>query len=488
MISWFESDPRNQRYRGAFWARLPPFPPHKALPVAAITTVVLILGAGAMIGLTLNDMLQGDTTAGVSQALYINPTEFNESDISPAGRNSLVAVSDDGMDYSLSLEVYGGDLYDIRLPLSNRGKQDLVVEMHLPWADQSPENPISVQVRGLYWFTDANHNHLYDYGEAMILTNDAILDPGDTVIKSGYAPFENYTLGSSYMDDNQSESYDADEAIVDQNGGDYLNLLEPDDEVTTAGKAALYKFSAVAVGPGKWRMLVPAAVDPIEYQITLAFDDDTPPGFYDLGGRVYPVDMSSGLKQLVEEPIGHNYDIDPGSVHVRLIGHDRAPDGNLVMRDAGGSFRLDLGSLARGQTFTYSAALGIVNEALSPLSVTGIDVTGEGADYMRIWLHTVANVKAESQPMPSESVLIWDGSNGEQSFSWDLAGGNDDHSDMWSRNTPMYAPAGVRALTTPWTTDDADSSDHVWVQVEVSIPQNAENGLYYGNIHFDYSG
>ena len=43
-------------------------------------------------------------------------------------------------------------------------------------------------------------------------------------------------------------------------------------------------------------------------------------------------------------------------------------------------------------------------------------------------------------------------------------------------------------LETPWTIDDAQDSDHVWVQVEVSIPQNVENGLYYGSLNFEYDG
>ncbi len=488
MVRWFESDPRNNGFRGAFWARSPPFPPRKALPVATVATLLVLAGAGAVVGLIFDQLLEGETTVGVSQALYINPSEFTESDISPAGRNSLVTVSDDGMEYGLHLEVYGGDLYTIRLPISNRGKQDLVAELDLPWADQSPENPLTVQVRGLYWFTDANHNHLYDYGEAMLVTNDAILDESDTIVKSGYAPIGNYSLGHHYLDHNGNGTYTDGEAVIDQSGGDYLNLLEPGDEILTPGTASLYKFSAVAVGPGKWRMLIPAAVDPIEFQVTLAFADDTYPGFYELPGSLRPVKMSQGLDQLVEEPVGHNYDVEPGSPYVRLIGHDRAPDANLVLRDVGGDQRLELGALARGQTFTYTAAMGLVNEGLNPVTVNGIEISGDGSRYMRVWLHTQANTRAQYQDMPEDSVLVWDGENGEQAFSWDLAGGNDDTSDMWSRNTPLYPPAGVRALETPWTIDDAQDSDHVWVQVEVSIPQNVENGLYYGSLNFEYDG
>ena len=486
-MRWFESDPRNSTYRGAFWARSPPFPPAKTLPVALIATLLVLSGAGAVVGLLFDQMLNGETTVGISQALYIDPAQFTESDISPAGRNSLAAVSDDGMEYSLALEVYGGDLYNIRLPISNRGRQDLVAELDLPWADQGPENPVTVQVSGLYWFTDADHNRLYDYGEALVITNDVILDSSDTIVKSGYAPYANYSLGHHYLDHDGDGTYNVGEAVMDQSNGSYLNLLEPGDEILSPGTAALYKFSAVAVAPGKWRMLIPAAADPIEFLITLAFADNTYPGFYDLPGTIRPVRMSQGLDQLVEEPVGHNYDVDPGSPYVRLLGHDRAPDANLVLREVGGDQRLELGSLARGQTFTYTAALGLVNEGASPVSVTGIDITGEGARYMRVWLHTQANTRAQYQSTPDESVLIWDGEEGELTFSWDLVAGNDDHSDMWSRNTPLYAPAGVRALETPWTVDNAEDSDHVWVQIEVSIPQNVENGLYYGDLHFDYS-
>lgn len=195
--------------------------------------------------------------------------------------------------------------------------------------------------------------------------------------------------------------------------------------------------------------------------------------------------------QYATSDVDYSFSIVSGTeANVRFIGHDQGQDDVLVLRaddDNGANMRLDLGDFSRDQTSWYTAAFGIVNEEMLNINLTGIDVTGSGANYLYIYLHNNSNTKAE---LDSGGLLIWDGSSGAESFRWELESGDNDATDMQGQSgmlsTPMDTEAHVRALTDPGDDDNAANTDHVWVQIKLIIPAGASTGSYSGTITFDF--
>ena len=194
--------------------------------------------------------------------------------------------------------------------------------------------------------------------------------------------------------------------------------------------------------------------------------------------------------QFATSDIGYEYGIVSASdSNIRFIGHDYGADGTLVLRadsTDGDGLTLDLGDVARGQKVWYTAAFGIVNEEALGMNITAVSATGTGADYMQIYLHVNANTKAELD----SGTLIWDKTSGAQSFTWALAAGDNDATDIDGAtdiDTPVDGPANVRAMTDPDADDDATGDDHVWVQVILDIPEAASNAQLTGTITFSFT-
>jgi len=194
--------------------------------------------------------------------------------------------------------------------------------------------------------------------------------------------------------------------------------------------------------------------------------------------------------QFATSDIGYEYGIVSASdSNIRFIGHDYGADGTLVLRadsTDGDGLTLDLGDVARGQKVWYTAAFGIVNEEALGMNITAVSATGTGADYMQIYLHVNANTKAELD----SGTLIWDKTSGAQSFTWALAAGDNDATDIDGAtdiDTPVDDTANVRAMTDPDADDDATGDDHVWVQVILDIPEAASNAQLTGTITFSFT-
>ena len=194
--------------------------------------------------------------------------------------------------------------------------------------------------------------------------------------------------------------------------------------------------------------------------------------------------------QFATSDIGYEYGIVSASdSNIRFIGHDYGADGTLVLRadsTDGDGLTLDLGDVARGQKVWYTAAFGIVNEEALGMNITAVSATGTGADYMQIYLHVNANTKAELD----SGTLIWDKTSGAQSFTWALAAGDNDATDIDGAtdiDTPVDGTANVRAMTDPDADDDATGDDHVWVQVILDIPEAASNAQLTGTITFSFT-
>jgi len=186
--------------------------------------------------------------------------------------------------------------------------------------------------------------------------------------------------------------------------------------------------------------------------------------------------------QYASTDIGYSFTISAGDSGIRFIGHDMAHDGVTLLRadDAeGNNLHMELGDWARGQTSTWTAAFGIVNENSLGTSINSLSVSGTGSSYIYIWLHNNSDTEAVSDG----GTLIFDGVNGAQTFTWNLDSGNADASNANGVSTPLNPLSHTRTLN---ATDDATGTDHVWLQVKVAIPQGASNGQFSGTLSFSF--
>ena len=101
--------------------------------------------------------------------------------------------------------------------------------------------------QNLYRFADSNYNDAYDSGEAIITeanwgTADDVLGKTDVIILDGTAGIKPFPSNFMFLDDSlDSGEYEGGEAIVNDLNGD--GLLDPTDEIVTNGRASLKRFS-----------------------------------------------------------------------------------------------------------------------------------------------------------------------------------------------------------------------------------------------------
>ena len=186
--------------------------------------------------------------------------------------------------------------------------------------------------------------------------------------------------------------------------------------------------------------------------------------------------------QFASSDLGYSFSITGGDSGIRFIGHDDGVDAVILLRaddDDGSNLRMELGDWARGQTVTYTAAFGIVNENQYAINITSVSITGSGNASIYAWLHNNADTEAVSDG----GTLIFDNGEGAQEFYWLLAAGNSNAADANSITTPLNAQSHTRTLT---AADNAANTDHVWVQIKLVIPQSASNGQFSGTVSFDF--
>jgi hypothetical protein len=99
----------------------------------------------------------------------------------------------------------------------------------------------------LYRFADSDHNGIYSSGEAIIVESgwgiaDNILEESDIILLEGTADLEPFPPNFMFLDDlSNSSEYEDGEAIVND-----LNtnaLLDPTDEIVKSGRASLKRFA-----------------------------------------------------------------------------------------------------------------------------------------------------------------------------------------------------------------------------------------------------
>ncbi len=220
-----------------------------------LMVLLLILGgAGAATGPVLVDLITGQMTGAVDQALIIDGDEFTVDDVTGGYDARFVSTSDDGTQFQVAVEANNGDLFKIQLPIQNRGEQDMVAQIELPWNLQGQATGLQVDVQALYWYIDANHNSQLDEGEAIVLTADATLDANDEIKVPGAADFKNFTADYYFFDDGgdlNNNSYDYPEAIfVDSNENNQVDpgLLDGSgDKVVAVGTADLKEDEGLGV-------------------------------------------------------------------------------------------------------------------------------------------------------------------------------------------------------------------------------------------------
>jgi hypothetical protein len=205
--------------------------------------------------------------------------------------------------------------------------------------------------------------------------------------------------------------------------------------------------------------------------------------------------------QYATTKIGYTYSIvHPSNADIRFIGCDNATDGIMILRvdgtNASGQRNMKLvlgGNWTENQNKTYTAAFGIVNEENFNLSITYINVSATaGADYMQIWLHSDRDTLVGSDA--GTKVMVWN--KGTLGFSasscvWKLGEGNFNAANMCADG------AGTQ-ISTPWneaahmrnsysnTNAVNGTSDFVWVQISLNIPDGALSGTNTGTIYINF--
>ncbi len=101
--------------------------------------------------------------------------------------------------------------------------------------------------QNIYRFADSNYNDTYDGGEAIIVEAnwkdaDDVLEKDDIVLLDGVAGIKSFPSSFMFLDDSlNSGEYEEGEALVNDINGD--GLLDPTDEIVTSGRASLRRFS-----------------------------------------------------------------------------------------------------------------------------------------------------------------------------------------------------------------------------------------------------
>lgn len=190
--------------------------------------------------------------------------------------------------------------------------------------------------------------------------------------------------------------------------------------------------------------------------------------------------------QYARVTIGYEYNIvHPSNGLIRFVALDNASDEHRLLRvkdNSTATMNLSFGNIPQGMNKTYSAAFAIVNEEKGfQINITGVTVTGNGKQYMKIWLHSNATTDATQD---GNKLLIW---NGTASHGyWILSNGNNDSTNMndTSTSTPWDNDDYIRyAAGTPIATNG--TTDFVWVQI--SIDANGVNrNIYQGTIEFNF--
>ncbi len=196
--------------------------------------------------------------------------------------------------------------------------------------------------------------------------------------------------------------------------------------------------------------------------------------------------------QYATTKMGYTYSIvHPSESDIRFIASDNSSGGGRVLQvainDSSHKYMtLELGNWTASQNKTYTAAFGIVNEELFGVNITHINVSGTDSSetHMDIWLHSNRSAEASSEPATSRVKAVAGGAAQYTSSNviWKLAAGDGDKSDMdldGSSNFDISTPwdpspgSAIRYCESDQNYSINGTSDAVWVQITIDIPQGA---------------
>ena len=205
--------------------------------------------------------------------------------------------------------------------------------------------------------------------------------------------------------------------------------------------------------------------------------------------------------QYVSTKVGFSYSIvSPSNADIRFIASDNSSDGYKVLRinnNATFNIQLIFGNWSQRTNKTYTAAFCIVNEEKFKVNITSINVTTvpTNRDYMQIWLHGNRSYIVGDETSPSAKAYVWNKGPrnfGSTSCVWQLGAGNGNPADM--------SADGITQIGTGWdpvnnthiryslsnTPAVNRTSDFVWVQISLNIPDGATLGGISGSIWLNF--
>lgn len=105
--------------------------------------LLVVVGAGATVGLTLAGSIVGQSVTTVNQAVIIPADQFSDSDVGVS--EAVVTVGDQGTKFAVGAEAFQGDTYGIEAPVQNQANGAVTTELVL--SQVSGPDPVSVDVK-----------------------------------------------------------------------------------------------------------------------------------------------------------------------------------------------------------------------------------------------------------------------------------------------------------------------------------------------------
>jgi hypothetical protein len=172
--------------------------------------------------------------------------------------------------------------------------------------------------------------------------------------------------------------------------------------------------------------------------------------------------------------------VHPSNADIRFVGSDNSSDDEpralRVTNNASGSRALiiNLGNQSLGDTKNYTAAFAIVNEEQFPVTITSINVSGNGSSFITVWLHANHTTEAALEATSARYLMVNNGvsQTNDTATAWVLAAGNGDPSNMngTAIQTPWDETAHVRYNATTTIYAQNGTRDWVWVQICITLP------------------
>ena len=195
---------------------------------------------------------------------------------------------------------------------------------------------------------------------------------------------------------------------------------------------------------------------------------------------------------------------------IRFIASDISVDGIRVLNadSQNKSLELRLGNWSANKNKTYAAAFGIVNEERFAVNITHVNCSGAGTEYLEIWLH--GDRDTQQQDETNTTVCLY--SKGNSSYdstttAWILGPGDgnartmranasvngDDILTLWDPHSEVrYSTEDTKnahsasATATGGPCIPEYSSDFVWVQISLDLPNTPTSGDMVSLIHFHF--